>query len=215
MHDFQSLIFRSAGRWSEATSLAVFAIGLLYALQGFRFARFLLPLVCAGGGLALGAVLAAVADLPGAVAILVAAVLLIVALLRFRVALMLSSAFTFGAVAQYLAVQLGMRPHMSLITGGIGFAVGFTLVYVCRRTLPIIVTIIQGAGLLVVGFVGLSTGLVPSLGLTFVDWSGRLPLMVPVLMVMLCTLGYTVQINAYQGDIESGGRSEVRDLEAS
>jgi hypothetical protein len=215
VHDFQSLIFRSAGQWSAVTSLVVVAIGLLYTLQGFRFARFLLPLACAGGGLALGAILAAVADLPVSVAGVVAAVLLIVTLLRFRVALMLSSALTFGAAGQYLAVQLGMRPQVSLIIAGIGLAVGFGLVYVCRRTLPIIVTIIQGAGLLVVGFVGLSTGLVPSLGVTFADWSGRLPLMVPVLLMMLCTLGYTVQVNAYQGDIESGGRSGVRDLEAS
>ena len=139
----------------------------------------------------------------------------IVTLLHFRSALMLSSAFTFGAVTQYLAVQLGMRPDMSLIIGGIGLAVGVVLIFVCRRTLPITLTVVQGAGLLVVGFVGLTTSLVPSLGLTFTDWAGRLPLMVPGLMAMLCALGYSVQVNAYQGDLESGGRSGVRDLEAS
>ena len=51
MYDFQGLIFRSAARWSEATSLVLLGSGLLYTLQGFRFARFLLPLTCAGGGL--------------------------------------------------------------------------------------------------------------------------------------------------------------------
>ena len=81
--------------------------------------------------------------------------------------------------------------------------------------LPIVVTILQGAGLLVVGFVGVTCELVPSLGLTFVEWADRLPLMVPVLMVMLCVLGYSVQYNAFNGDISSGGRSGIHDLETS
>lgn len=214
MYDFQSLIFRSVARWHEATSLVVVGFGVLFTLQGFRFARFLLPLACAGGGLVLGAILVAVAGLPVAAAIIPGAALGIVGLLQYRVALRLSSGFTFGAATQYLAVQLGLSPHASLIMGGIGMTLGFSIPWVCRRSLPILVTILLGAAMLVVGFVGLSTALVPSLGLTFVDWSGRIPLMVPGLMIMLCALGYSVQINAYQGDVESGGRSGARDLGA-
>ena len=215
MWDFQGLIFSAAARWSVATSLVVLGIGLLYALQGYRFARFLLPVTCAGGGLVLGAVFASAAELPAEAAIAAAVLLGTVALLRFRVALMLSSAFTFGAAAQYLAIQLGASPNISLIVGGVGLLLGFTLIWLWRRTLPIVVTMIQGAGLLVVGFVGLSTVLVPSLGLTFIDWATRLPLMVPLLIAMLCALGYSVQVSAYQGDIESGGSPGLKDLEAS
>jgi hypothetical protein len=134
-------------------------------------------------------------------------------LLRFRLALMVSSAFTFGALAQYLAVQLGMRPHMSPFVGAVGLVVGFSLIWVCRRSLPILVTMILGAGLLVLGFVGCSAAVVPSLGLTFIDWSSRLALLVPAVLTMLCVLGYSVQSNAYQGDVETGGSPALRDLE--
>ena len=215
MYDFQSLIFRSVTHWHEATSLAVVGIGLLCILQGFRFARFLLPLACAGGGLVIGAILVAFTDLPVAAAIIPGAVLGFVGFLQYRIALKLASGFTFGAAAQYLAIQLGLSPDASLIMGGIGLAAGFSMAWFCRRSLPFLVTIVLGAALLVVGFVGLSTALVPSLGLTFVDWSGRIPLMVPGLMIMLSVLGYSVQVNAYQGDVESGGRSGARDLGAS
>lgn len=215
MYDFQGLIFRSASQWSEAISVVALGIGLLYTLQGFRFARFLLPLTCAGGALALGAVVASATELPFEVALVAGALVGTVALLRFRVALMFSSAFTAGAAFQYIAIQVGIAPKISLLIGGVGLLVGFSLLWVCRRMLPIVVTIVQGAGLLVVGFVGLSTALLPSLGLTFVDWAERLPLMVPALMVMLCVLGFSVQASAYQGDVESGGSPSLRNLEQS
>jgi hypothetical protein len=215
VYDIQGLIFRSASQWTALTSLALFGVGLLYTLQGFRFARFLLPITCAGGGLALGAVLNEVVSLPAGTSFVAAVVLGIVGLLRFRVALILSSAFTFGALAQYLALQIGVKPNISTLIGAAGLLLGFALVWAYRRTLPIVVTMIQGAGLLVVAFVGLSATLVPPLGLTFIDWATRLPMMVPVLIAMLCTLGYSVQINAYQGDLESGGSPALRDLDAS
>ena len=91
MYDFQGLIFRSASHWPEATSLVVLGIGLLYTLQGFRFARFLLPITCAGGGLVLGAVVASMLELPTSAALISAAALGIGALLHFRSALALSS----------------------------------------------------------------------------------------------------------------------------
>lgn len=213
MYELQRLIFRSASQWPEAISLVVLAAGLLYLLQGFRFARFLLPVTCGAGGLVLGTIAAAAADLPLVAGWVPAVVLAIVALLRFRVGLAISSAFVAGMLAQYLAVQVGVRSYMSLLVGAVGLLLGVSLFWMCRRTLPILVTIIQGAALLVVGFVGITAVSVPSLGLTFVEWAGRLSLMVPVLLAMLCTLGYSVQSNAFQGDIESGGSSAVRDLE--
>ena len=98
---------------------------------------------------------------------------------------------------------------------GAGFAGGFSLMWVCRRTLPILATIVPGAGLLVVGFVGITSAAAPSLGLTFQDWAARIHLFVPGLMLMLCVLGYSVQANALQGDMESGGCPGASDLEAS
>jgi hypothetical protein len=215
VYDFQRLIFDAASRWPEATSLVVLGIGLLYLLQGFRFARFLLPVTCVGGGLVSGTIVASLTGLPPLAAVAVAGGLGFLTLVRFGVALKLASAFTFGALAQYLAVQLGFDPNMVIGIAIAGFAGGFYLYWVCRQSLTILVTILQGAGLLVVGFVGLTSALAPSLGVTFQEWAECIPLMVPTLMTMLCVLGYSVQANARRGDMETGGTHGLADPEAS
>lgn len=213
MYDIQGLIFQDASDWSAATALVVLGIGLLYLLQGFRFARFLIPVSCAGGGLALGGILAGLVGLPASVPLSVAAVLGILALFWYRRGLTLASGFTLGALGLYLASQVGLPPNIMLVIGGGGFVAGLAAIWICGRTLPILVTVVQGAGLLVVGFVGLTTALAPSLGVTFVEWATQIRVMVPALMVMLCVLGYSVQANAFQGDIESGGNPGLNDLE--
>ena len=215
VYDAQSLIFRSATNWPEATSLFIVGAGLLFLLQGFRFARFLLPIGCMGGGLVLGGIVAELADLPPAAAMVVAAILGVLALARYVVGVKLGSAFTFGALAQYLAVQLGFGPNPVLVITIVGMLIGLSLFWVCRRSLPILITMLQGSGLLIVGFVGLTSAAVPSLGLTFQDWAERIPLMIPVLIVMLCTLGYSVQANALQGDMEVGGSSGLSGPDAA
>jgi hypothetical protein len=215
VYDFQSLIFRSASHWSAATALAVFAIGLLYLLQGYRFGRYLLPVSCAGGGLVLGGIVADLTGLSLWIALLAAAILGFAALARYRVALAIASILTAGALAQYMAVQLGIRHNVVGVIAIVGGVLGFPMIWVCRRSLPILLTIVQGGGLLVVSFVGVSVALAPSLGLTFIDWSARIPLLVPGLMLMLCVLGYSVQANAVQGSIETGGDPGVRDLKTS
>lgn len=215
MFDFQSLIFRQAAHWSEATSLVMLCIGLLYVLQGFRFARLLLPIICAAGGLGLGIILAGFAGFPGMFAMLIAAIFGIIGLCSFRWSIIVSSTVTFGLLTQYLGRQCGLRPDLSLIFGLIGMGVGIAMFWLYRRQLPMIVTILAGSKLLVIGFVGLALKFAPSLGSTLVDWSERLPLMMPVLLIMLWTLGYSVQANARQGELQTGGSPDVRELESS
>lgn len=215
MYDFQSLIFRSASRWSEVTSLVVIAVGLLYTLQGFRFARFLIALSCAGAGLAAGGAVANMLNLPLVVALASAGVLGIAALARFRWGLAVASTFTFGALAQYMATRIGLSPSPTLIIGGLGLVGGASLIWVCRRPLPILVTMVQGAALILVGFVGLTSAVAPTLGTTFVTWTTEYSLMAPAFMLMLCVMGYSAQANAYQGDITSGASANLRDLETS
>jgi hypothetical protein len=213
VYDFQSLIFRFASHWSAATSLVVLGVGLLYTLQGFRYARLLTAVSCAGGGLVVGGIVVGLAKLPLPLAFGIAASLGLVALLRFRAGLALTSAFATGALAQYLVAQIGLDPIITLIAAGTGFPAGLSLIWVCRRSLPILVTIVQGAGLLVVGFVGITNAVAPSLGQTFLEWAADIPLMVPGFMLMLCVLGYSVQANAQQGSIETGGSSGLDELD--
>jgi hypothetical protein len=214
VYDFQSLIFREASNWSAGTSLAVFFVGLLYTLQGFRFARILLPVAAGGGGLVIGAIVAGILGLSATSSFLSAAVFGVVALLYFRFGLVASSAFTFGVLAQYLGRQCGLTPDMSIVVGLVGFVLGIGMFWLYRLHLPMIVTILIGSGLLVTGFVGIAMGLAPSLGGTFIDWAERLPLLVPVLLIMLWTLGYSVQGNARQGEMQTGGSPDIQELQA-
>ena len=72
---------------------------------------------------------------------------------------------------------------------------------------------LAGAGLTIVAFVAITSSLAPSLGATFQDWASSYGLLVPGFILMLCTLGYSVQANARQGDMETGGDPSLRDLE--
>lgn len=215
MRDVQGLIFSTASHWSTATSLVVFAAGLLCTLQGFRFARVLLPLCCAGGGFAVAAIAGWLVGLPVAVPVLSAAALGLVTLARPRLAVLLASVFTVAGLAYYLACRLHLGPFAAWSLAAIGLPAGFALKWVWRRTLPIFVTAAEGAVLLVVGFVGLTHRIAPSLGGTFVDCAAEYWPLVPGLLTMLWVLGYAVQANALQGGIESGGHPGWDELEAT
>lgn len=209
MHDIQSLIFQKVTYLPDASSLVILALGLLCVLQGFRFARFLVALICAGGGFLVGSLTASSTGMPPLVAGVTAIGLCGLAIFRFRAGLVIAAAFTGGALLFFLAEQLGARPNTVLTSGAVGLATGFSLIWVCPRSLPMLLTIVHGAGLLIVAFVAVTSALAPSLGVTFCDWATTYPLMTPAFMLMLCTLGYSVQANARQGAMETGGASEL------
>ncbi|MBI5863462.1 MAG: hypothetical protein HZB38_02910 [Planctomycetes bacterium] len=206
MQDYQNLAFYWAGGQSAATALVIFALGLLFSLQGFRFARPLFALTAGAGGFVIGALLARAAGVPAfPVAAGAAGILGCLGLVRFRLGVMISSTFVFATLVQYLVARFSQSSTNLLIALVFGAALGMSLRWVCLRSLPIILTVIQGAGLLVLGFVGVTGNLAPSLASTFCEWSRTIPLMIPVLLVMLFVLGYSVQANQAQGDLTSGG----------
>lgn len=216
MVDVQDLAFRWASYQSVATALALLAIGLLSLLQGFRFARFLLAVTTGGGGFLfayLGASL--IGTPPLAIAAGVGAVLGALALFQFRVGIVLSSGVVFAVLAHYLAGRFIADPLYLLIAGAVGGAFGLAMKWICYRHLPIILTTTQGAAVLIVAFVGLTSDLAPSLASTFVEWSGRIALMIPVLMTMLFVLGYSVQANMQQGDMMTGAGKGWNSAEAA
>ena len=81
---------------------------------------------------------------------------------------------------------------------------GLVLGLVSREPMAILFTTLQGAGLTIVGFVGLSSTVLPTLGQTFRQMAGNNGLLVPVLIVMLTVTGYSYQASSRQGDIVSG-----------
>lgn len=209
MLDPQGLILEYARNWSQGTAVVVFAVGLLYALQGFRFARILLAISCAAAGWILASVVASPAEqagIPPRVVHAVCAVLLgVQPLVRYRIGVIVASTCTFAFVAFDLAVRLIGEPQVALLAAVMGAAGGCSLYWLHRRCLPLLLTAMHGALLVLLGFVGLASGVLPELAETFVGFSRDWPWVLPLLLAILCITGYTVQANAYQGDIVVGG----------
>jgi hypothetical protein len=206
VYEIQDSVFRWALHQSQVTSLVLFGLGILFGLQGFRFARVLLSLTCAAGGFILGGVTASLLGLPlFGPSLVLAGVLGAVSLWHFRLGVALAAMFTFGAVASYLAGRFDVSPSNAMFAGLGGVALGSALFYLYLRQTPILITTVLGAGLMIVGFLGLISRLAPSLADTFVRTADEYPVMTPVLGVMLCVLGFSVQANAAQGDVKTGG----------
>lgn len=214
MYDIQESLFRWAGAQNPSTALMIVGVGLLFALQGFRFARFLFAFTAGGAGFLIGGIIAAVLGLPAPpTAIFCGAILGGLGMYRFAIGACISSMFIFSMLVANLVARFTGDPNPILFGLGVGCLVGLSLRWICARAMPIIVTTVEGAALLIVGFVGLASGLAPSLGQTFVDWSQTIPLLTPAMMVMLFVLGYSVQSNAQQGDVRTGGSQSLSRVE--
>ena len=109
-----------------------------------------------------------------------------------------------GALGYYLATQVGFHSAAwwtcTLTGGGLGLALAWSN----KRAMPLVVTSVQGVALMIVGFVGLSNALLPSLGITFLEWAADWSLLVPAMLGMLWVTAYSCQTNTQQGDIRSG-----------
>lgn len=206
MVDFQDVLFRSVSRWSAFSGLALFLMGVFFALQGFRFARILIALSAAGGVFFVAFALAPLAQLPpeatgGAAGVAV----LGVALMKPRFGGWLSAVFIFGALLHFMATRVGLRTDWVNTVGLVGCALGGGMPWIARRSLGLVLTTLLGSGLMLVGFVAATSALLPGLADTFCDWASRFSLVTPVMLLMFFVLGYSVQANAQQGDVMSGG----------
>jgi hypothetical protein len=203
--DYQDLIFRWASFQTGGTGASIFTFGLLYAFFGFRFSRLLLAVSAGGFGALAGWHLADPAGQPPAAAALMLAAGTVALALRYRQAgVVVAAAATFAALGYYLAAQFGLPTVAKSVCAAAGSGLGMAFAWLNRRAMPLAVTTVQGAVLMIVGFVGLSNALLPSLGITFVEWAATWSLLVPVLLGMLCVTAYSYQANAQQGDIRSG-----------
>lgn len=216
MNDYQDFAFQWVASQTALTSLVIMGLGLLFALQGFRFARPLFAVTSAAAGFVVGSLLANALKIPAfPLSAGLAGVLGAAGLVRYRTGIMISSTLVIAMLAQYLVSRFSTNPSNLMFALVFGAALGVSLRWVCMRSLPIIVTVIQGAAMLVIGFVGVTTDLAPSLASTFVEWARSIPLMIPVFMVMLVVLGYSVQANQQQGDMQSGASRGWNNLEMS
>jgi len=203
--DWQSLVFRWAAFQAAGTGVILLAFGLLYAFFGFRFARFLLAASAAATGAFLGGTIAGPFGIIAVLTVLLPAASLFAVSLRYpQVGLVIASAATLGALGYYLPTQVGLPGELRWACTLAAAALGTAFAWLNPRGMPLVVTTFQGVGLMIVGFVGVSNAWLPSLGLTFLEWSAHRSLLVPMLFVMLSLTAFSFQANAHQGDIRSG-----------
>lgn len=205
--DCQKLVFDWAASQPAVTGAAVLGAGLLYGFQGIRMIRFLILPVCAGAGCLLGLSISQWTPAPAWAAMTGVAILgVVLGLVAPRSATVLANGVTWAALGAYFASQLGMKEVGTLLTGGVLGLLGTVFAVLSREAAITLSTTLQGAALMVVGFVGLSSNVLPSLGTTFRRIAGDYSLVVPLLLTMLAITAYSIQASTRQGDLLSGSQ---------
>ncbi len=208
MMDLQGNLFHWAAAQPALTGTLIFCLGLVYAFAGFRLFRFLLSVTCAGLGWLVFVVGAEMThlmpDLVGVSGLLGAGIGVATSIYREKPALFATAVATWGALAWYLAVQLGLPQMIVFVFGGIGAGLGGVFSLLAYRGMRVVLSTLQGAVLLVVGWVSLTSAIAPSIGGTFRQWAAGQSLLVPGFLVMLFITGYSFQAMRERGDIKSG-----------
>jgi hypothetical protein len=201
----QTQLFQWAASQPAITGALILGFGLAEAFQGWRLSRAFSLLTCAIVGWIVGQLAGQVADLSGPVLPgVAAAVLTWLALLRKRFGLAVASAATWSVFGAYLAQQLRLPGLAQAIAGLLGIGGGIIFSVLSPRSMAVILTALQGTALMVVGWVCVSSRMLPPVGETFRAWAAAQGLVVPVLLGMLFVTGYCYQVAHQQGDIRSG-----------
>jgi hypothetical protein len=203
--DYQRILFDWSANQPAITGAVILGIGLLSGFLGYRMIRFLL-VVSTGGIVAAVATMASLYFgihplLPVALGGLAGAILGFTAP---RPAIALNSGLTLALLAGYITSQLGLRGNPLWITLALVAASSFVLGLLSHRTMTLVITTLHGSALMIIGFVGLSSEIAPSIGATFVKWGHSKSLVVPLLLTMVTAMAYSVQVSKRQGDICTG-----------
>lgn len=205
MNDLQDMAFDWAVTQPALMGALLFGLGLLYGFQGFRFFRFLLVVTCGLLGAIGGGLLGDTGFAPTNVLALGMGVAgLILGSFWPRAAVYVACAMTWGLFGGYLAQQMGAGPMVVRAFGLVALGLGALFVRLCYRAMQVILTTLQGAALLVLGFVALSNTLVPSIGNTFRAWADSSSCLTPIMLAMAFVTAYSYQSIQHRGDIRSG-----------
>lgn len=202
--DFQDIAFHWVASQPWSVGLMVLATGLLYAFHGFRVFRFLLGISAAGLGWAIGYILRVLFELPpGVMEVSLAALLAVMSASRERASVLIICGGSWAVLAYYLAAQMRLPGWLPLTVFLLAGMFGALFAHLSYRPMTVVLTTLQGTVLMIVGFVGASSRLAPSVGLTFRDWADAQSLLVPIILLMLFVTAYSYQSSAQRGDIIS------------
>jgi hypothetical protein len=204
--DFQKLIFDWVSGQHGLTGAFILVAGLLYGFCGARMYRYLVVLPSAGLGALAGAIAAALAGVDALLAAAGAGVVAgILGMAYPRFAAILTGGASWALLGGYIVLQAGGSEFAAFVALCVVGGIGTVLTILSRQPMTIVATTLQGAAMMVIGFVGLSHAILPSLSSTFCTLANSQGLTVPVLMAMLSAMCYSYQASEQQGDIFTGG----------
>ncbi len=205
--DCQKLLFDWIAHQHGLTGATFLALGLLYGFYGVQAIRLLVLAPAVGLGCLIGLFVAPLLQLAPLVPAIAGALLLGAASAAWpKFAVITCGGATWAALGGYLATQFGLGHIPVLISLALVGAGGTVLTAVSLRPMIMVTTALQGSSLMVMGFVGVATAVLPSLGYTFRGFAQDYSLVVPVLLTMLVVTSYSHQGSAQQGDILTGVR---------
>ena len=191
------------------TGLVIFAAGLISAFYGFRVSRFLIMVYGAALGYMGGLALAGVVDWPELAAASAAALVGGGAALAWpKPGVVILSGATWALLGMYVTTSIGLKGLPVWIALGLLGLAGFLLAILNRKTMTLLLTSFHGAAWIFVGFVGVSSALLPAVGETFREWASGRSFVVPILLVMLATTAFSFQSNQRRGDLRTGSLSD-------
>lgn len=205
MYHFQTEVLRWVSHQPGITGLVIFFVGLVFAFSGHKFFAGLLGVACAGIGWLLGYVAGhyineAQQFLPAILAVLCG----IMGLLWRKLGVLLVASGTGGILGLYFSDQLGFSSLMIIAMTIVGAGLATIYSFLSPRSAPVIVTTILGTMMLVIGFVGLSTTFLPSVGSSLRTYANSFSLLLPMLGGMVFIASYSYQSMHLRGDMETG-----------
>lgn len=208
MPNYQKILLDWIAGQSGLTGLVVLGAGLLFAFFGFRVVRLLLVLLLAGLAYWGAAVLAPMMELPQMIVSVAAAVVCGAMVLAWpKQAAILAHAVTWAGAGAYLARQCGLNPPWLWVVLGLSGCAGLVLGLLSRRFMAVLLTSLHGSALVLLGFVGIATAVLPAVGETVRRFAGGQSLLLPVLVAMVATTGYSYQAMVQRGDMRMGGQA--------
>jgi hypothetical protein len=203
--DFQTIAFRWITQQDAPLALLVFGLGMLYAFQGFRMFRALLVLSAGICGWCAGAHTCTLFSFDPRLGGLLGTATFVAACLKSqKLGVAVLSAAFWGLLAGYLAHQMHMPVAAAygsvLVCGGLGML----FAHLNYMPMTVVLTTVQGAILMMIGAVGMTDKYMPTVAETFRSWSYSQSLLVPILLVMVGVMAFSIQSNARKGDMRSG-----------
>lgn len=203
--ELQEPLFRWAAAQPASMGVLILGAGIIYGFFGYKLYVPLLALSNAAIGGVIGIIASGFADVPPQLGAGIGALAGgATAMASKSLGALVGNATTFALVGAFLTSHFGSPPIITLFVLVIASAVAALLSLLCVRTMRVVLMSVQGAILMIVGFVGVTSQVIPSMGDTFRSLASSWALLTPLLLTMVVVTTYATQSNYLRGDMRTG-----------